>query len=298
MIVYIDVVFLENLIMNYGILYTTFLIKRIKASKIKIFISSIIGATYSVLNFIPDMEFVNNVIIKIFVSIIMILIVLKDRKLKKTIEILLVFYLVSFSMGGVAFALALIGKKDIYTYNNGVIIEFPTLISLVALVIGICLIKKVFKNIKFFIKKSDIFYQIEIYIEEKKSSITAILDTGNMLKDPITQAPVIVVNKNSIKEIIPQELEKDMEKILGGDLLGKISNQNIAKRITVIPYSSIGNENGMIIGVKPDKIIIENKEIKNVVIGIYEKELSKRKKYEALFGLDLLLEEECKIWIW
>ena len=298
MIVYIDVVFLENLIMNYGILYTTFSIKRIKASKIKIFISSIIGATYSVLNFIPDMEFVNNVIIKIFVSIIMILIVLKDRKLKKTIEILLVFYFVSFSMGGVAFAFALIGKKDIYTYNNGVIIEFPTLISLVALVIGICLIKKVFKNIKFFIKKSDIFYQIEIYIEEKKSSITAILDTGNMLKDPITQAPVIVVNKNSIKEIIPQELEKDMEKILGGDLLGRISNQNIAKRITVIPYSSIGNENGMIIGVKPDKIIIENKEIKNVVIGIYEKELSKQKKYEALFGLDLLLEEECKIWIW
>ena len=78
-------------------------------------------------------------------------------------------------------------------------------------------------------------------------------------------------------------------------MLGIISNQNIAKRITVIPYSSIGNENGMIIGVKPDKIIIENKEIKNVVIGIYEKELSKRKKYEALFGLDLLLEEECKI---
>lgn len=294
MIVYIDVIFLENIIMNYGILYTTFSIKKIKASKMKIFISSIIGAIYSILTFIPYIKFANNFIIKIFISIIMILIISKDRKLKKIIEIILLFYLVSFSMGGIAFAFAFIGNKKIFNYNRGIIIEFPTSISLMALVMGICLIKKVFKNIKVFIKKTDIYYKIEIYIEEKKASITAILDTGNMLKDPITQAPVIVVNKNSIKEIIPQELEKDIEKILGGDLLGKISNQNIARRIAVIPYSSIGNENGIIIGIKPDKIIIENRVIKNVVIGIYEKELSKRKKYDALFGLDLL-EEECKI---
>ena len=44
----------------------------------------------------------------------------------------------------------------------------------------------------------------------------------------------------------------------------------------------------MILGVKPDKIIIEGKVIKNVLIGVYDKELSKRKKYDALFGLDLL----------
>ena len=288
MVVYVDVIFIENLIMNYAILYTTFYMKKIKVSKIRIFISSIIGAIYSIIMFVPKIGKFNNIITKIILSFIMLRIIHKEKKLKKFIELVLMFYLISFTIGGLAFAISFLKNGQIHNYNNSLIIEFPVISSVVALFIGILLIKNVFKNIKNLIKKEDIFYQLEIYIEKKKSSINAILDTGNMLKDPITKAPVIIVNKNSIKNILPQELLYNMETILGGDCLGKLNNKKIAKRITIIPYTSLGNENGMILGVKPDKIIIEGKVIKNVVIGVYDKELSKRKKYDALFGLDLL----------
>lgn len=288
MVVYVDVIFIENLIMNYAILYTTFYMKKIKVSKIRIFISSIIGAIYAIIIFVPKIGRINNVITKIILSFIMLRIIHKEKKLKKFIELVLMFYLISFTIGGLAFAISFLKSGQIHNYNNSLIIEFPVISSVVALFIGILLIKNVFKNIKNLIKKDDIFYQLEIYIEKKKSSINAILDTGNMLKDPITKAPVIIVNKNSIKNILPQELLYNMETILGGDCLGKLNNEKIAKRITIIPYTSLGNENGMILGVKPDKIIIEGKVIKNVVIGVYDKELSKRKKYDALFGLDLL----------
>ncbi len=288
MVVYIDIIFIENLIMNYAILYTTFFIKKIKVSKIRILISAIIGAIYTIIIFVPKIGKFNNIISKILLSCAMIRVIHKERRLKKFIELLLMFYLTSFTIGGLAFAISFLKHGQIYSYNNSLIIEFPVFSSIVALFIGIFLIKNVFKNIKNLIKKDDIFYQLEIYIEKKKSSINAILDTGNMLKDPITKAPVIIVNKNSIKNILPQELLYNIETILGGDCLGKLNNEKIAKRITIIPYTSLGNENGMILGVKPDKIKIEGKVIKNVVIGVYDKELSKRKKYDALFGLDLL----------
>lgn len=288
MVVYVDIILIENLIMNYAILYTTFFIKKIKVSKIRILISAIIGAIYTIIIFVPKIGKFNNIISKILLSCAMIRVIHKERRLKKFIELLLMFYLTSFTIGGFAFAISFLKHGQIYNYNNSLIIEFPVVSSIVALFIGIFLIKNVFKNIKNLIKKDDIFYQLEIYIEKKKSSINAILDTGNMLKDPITKTPVIIVNKNSIKNILPQELLYNIETILGGDCLGKLNNEKIAKRITIIPYTSLGNENGMILGVKPDKIKIEGKVIKNVVIGVYDKELSKRKKYDALFGLDLL----------
>ena len=49
----------------------------------------------------------------------------------------------------------------------------------------------------------------------------------------------------------------------------------------------------MLIGIKSNKISIDNNEIKDVIIGIYEKEFSRRKRYDALIGIDLLYEEEC-----
>ena len=48
----------------------------------------------------------------------------------------------------------------------------------------------------------------------------------------------------------------------------------------------------MILGFKADKVIVEiheNEEIiRNIIIGIYDKNLSKKGTYSALLGLDIL----------
>ena len=48
----------------------------------------------------------------------------------------------------------------------------------------------------------------------------------------------------------------------------------------------------MLLGIKADEIEVEKEEdktiIKNVIIGIYDKSLTKRGEYRALVGLDLI----------
>ena len=55
---------------------------------------------------------------------------------------------------------------------------------------------------------------------------------------------------------------------------------------------------GLILGFKPDKMIIHYKDeqivVKNVLVGIYEKKLFKSKKYEALIGAQILNGEDIK----
>ena len=284
MIVYADIVFIENLIINYVILYVTTLLKKIKVSYFRILLSAICGSVYAVVSIIVS----DNVIL----SIVMILIIYPTKDIRKFLETLAIFYLVSITTGGASIAISyLVNSYKVNTVNGATIVDFPILFSLIGLILGIILIKITIDNVKSKITQKNIFYDVEVFIGNKKTKIKALLDTGNMLKDPISQKPVIIATKRSLKNVIPQEILEDIKNILGGDRLGDI--KLFENRIKVIPFKSLGNEHGMLIGIKSNKIIVDNNEIKDVIIGIYEKEFSRTKRYDALIGIDLLYEEEC-----
>ena len=63
-------------------------------------------------------------------------------------------------------------------------------------------------------------------------------------------------------------------------------------RLKVIPFSSLGKQNGMLLGIKAEVIIIKNEEEtetkENIIVGIYNKSLTKRGEYRALLGIELM----------
>ena len=127
--------------------------------------------------------------------------------------------------------------------------------------------------------KKDMFCNINIKIKGKEKKIKLMVDTGNLLKDPISGMPVIVIEHTELYDILPKELLNNLEKILGGDLKGipeDIKNEYLSK-LRVIPYSSLGKQNGMLLGIKADEVKVEDETIKNnVIIGIYNKALTNR----------------------
>ena len=52
MTIYIDIIIVENLIMNYIILYATGLISKSKKSYLRMFMASLIGAIYATLEYV------------------------------------------------------------------------------------------------------------------------------------------------------------------------------------------------------------------------------------------------------
>ncbi len=81
-------------------------------------------------------------------------------------------------------------------------------------------------------------YQVLIYIKNKKYSLEGFIDTGNRLTSLIKKEPVILVNL-------------------------KIS----AKNIIYVPYKALNTE-GVISCIRPDKVVIENKEFNHCLIGL------------------------------
>ena len=295
MTIYIDIVLIENLIMNYIILFTTAVVLKIKVNHIRLILASLLGAGYSIIAYMGIIKVYSSIILKIILSVLIIYIAFNPQNIKKMCKDLLLFYLVSFVFGGAAFALIYIIKPQNILMKNGLFLgTYPLKTVMLGAVVAFCIIIGAFAIIKNKISKKDMFCEIEILINQKKIKTKAMIDTGNMLKEPITNVPVIVVEHILLYSCMPKESLNNLKEIMGGDFKNipcDIQEKYISK-LKLIPFSSLGKQNGMLIGIRPEyvKVITDEQEKinKNVIIGIYEKSLTKKGEYQALIGIELL----------
>ena len=96
------------------------------------------------------------------------------------------------------------------------------------------------------------------YLDRRAFEILALVDSGNKLRDPISNAPVIIVKKDSVGGIA-----RAIEDALRDE------NYDIKRRLRVINSESLGGSR-ILMGIRLDKIEINNVEIKNGIIAIDE----------------------------
>lgn len=297
MTIYIDVVLIENLIMNYIILLATGLILKIKIKHIRLIIGSLLGAIYTIIGYIGILEIYSSFILKIILSIMIVYIAYYPQTLKKMCKELLFFYLTSFVFGGVAFSLIYIVKPQEIIMKNGLFLgTYPLKTVILGAIVAFVIIITAFKIIKSKISKKDLICEITVEIEGKKIITKALIDTGNMLKEPITNTPVVVIEHTLLYDVIPKEILNHLEEIIGGDfkeIPEEIKNKYVSK-LKLIPYSSLGKQNGMLLGIKAKKLIIvkgeekEKIEKENIILGIYDKSLTKKGEYRAIIGMEFV----------
>ena len=296
--VYVDIIFLLNLVMNFLILLLTAKLSKSKTSSLRMFLGSIIGAVYAVfLIFCPSLKLYYTVFAKILLSFLIIAISFSPKNIISFIKNIAMFYVSTFIFAGAAFAFLYFNQTGGFV-KNGIVYVFwqskMTYIILSILTVGI--IMRIFwEVIQNKLVKEKLLIPLTISFENKTIYISALLDTGNSLHDPLTNMPVVVVEFMAIKEILPLEIKKIFEDSREEDLnwITKILYDSTwVSRFRLIPFTSLGKENGMLIGFKPDYIEVgENQEKRggaSVVIGIYNKALSKNEKYKALLGPELL----------
>lgn len=295
MTIYLDIIFLENFILNFIILYAVSLVIKEKAGCIKLMIASLIGASYVIIYYLINFQSKWNLIFKIILSVVMVYISFMPKSFKEFIKQITFFYLVSFVFGGASLGVIYMVNAGKISIRNGIIVGNYTLKTIfIGVILAFTIITVAFKFVKNRISKKDLFCNIKIIINQSKINVKAVIDTGNFLKEPITNIPVIVVEKDILKNFVPREILENIENILGGDLKNipeNIQNEYMSK-LKVIPFSSLGKQNGMLLGIKADGVVVEidneEKYVEKVILGIYTKKLSKKDEYNALLGIDVI----------
>lgn len=227
--IYIDVLIIENFLVNLFLLITTYKIIKEKYSfKLCVF-SSLIGAIYTLTMVIEEISFLSNNIFQVIVALTIAYIPLKNRKVLKGVKCGAAFIASSCILSGICFKIAIITNE--YSIKNGIMINNFKVKYLILCLSILCI---TLERITTYIREKNIinnfYYDVEIPFENKKIIIKGFLDSGNELREPITNLPCILIEENRLKD-------------LSMDRNG----------VYYIPYSAIGY-NGSLKGVRVDNI--------------------------------------------
>ena len=299
--IYLDIVILENIVINYLILLVTSRFSKNKASSLRLFLGSLLGTVYLVLMILlPDMKVYTTVLSKVLLSIVMVAITFNINRITVFLKTLALFYASTFLFAGAGFALMFF-KRDWGIMRNGVVMTPMTLLDttwtelLLAIGVTLIILRIVWDAIQSRAIKEKPLVQVSITFDERAIEVSALVDTGNSLHDPLSNMPVVVVEYAAIKALLPEEIRSIFEHETENDLntvTATISCSNWFSRFRLIPFTSLGKENGMLIGFRPDFIEIgENdgrKSVHDVIVGIYNKGLSRNQQYRALMNPELM----------
>lgn len=296
--IYIDILILQNVVMNYLILFMTSKLSKTRISNLRLFLGSLVGASYVVfLLLFPDIEIYYTTAAKILLSFFIVAVTFYPPKFKSFMRILAIFYISTFIFAGAAFAFLYFNNTG-GLIQNGIfyIFDDSRWSMLFFSVVTVCIIVKIFWDlIQERLIKDNLCIPLKIVFENGMIDLFALVDTGNTLHDPLTNVPVVVVEFNAIKNILPEDIQNIFEESEEEDLIRAtkiISHSKWFSRFRLIPFTSLGKENGMLIGFKPDYIEIgentDKKGVSDVIVGIYNRALSNNNNYNALLSPELV----------
>lgn len=295
--IYADVVFFINFIMDFFIFLIVSKLLKKKIIYKRILAGAFTAAVlYCLVIFIPFLRKIYNFFGAVAILMIASLIAFNPKSIKEMVKIVFLSHVSAFSIGGAGIALFYYTDlpKAVGNMISFNIEDFPFKVLITVTASSYIILKFSMEWLKSIFSKHKEYYSVKISFNSIDVRIRALVDTGNSLKDPLTLSPVIVAEFSAIKKFLPDTIkliyyEQKEENLT--EILNNITDSSISSRIRMIPFSSVGVKNGMLLGFVPDKVEVENDEenlhLKNAVIAIYNYKLSKEGTYQALINPDI-----------
>ncbi len=281
---YGDVLFFVNFSMDYLTLFVTAKLLRRKTAYFRFAIASAIGAVYGVASCFFEFILIFQIAINIVIAVLMCKISFGKKNL---IPCCALFYGAGCLLGGIMTAIfsminSISGTQTVFVDGVYRTVSGEIPLGWMAVVAVITAITAILGGQYKSRKQKLLDAEILIYFKDKEIKCRGIFDSGNLLTEPVTNKPVIVMNEAAFFKCIPSGLhvfysDSDITK------LAAIPPQYI-RFIKLIPAESIGGSR-MLKGFLPDKITINGIE-RDAVIALC-KEISKFGGSEALVPLIL-----------
>ena len=245
--VYADLLFLINFSMDYLCLYITSRILHKRMNLPKMLLSSALGGIYSVISLFFTLNTVLSLVIDVLICIVMCAIVFAEKETKASSTLLCSFLFVGISMmtGGCMTALFnLLNRMDLPLENiasDGLSTYAFAIIAAVAGFISL-------KSGQLISHRSTVTEcELEISLEGKSIVLKALVDSGNLIKDPLSGKSVIVIDKGQLNKIVNTKL---YESFICGN-----RSDNAPRGIRLIPINTAGGKS-MLAASHPDKATI------------------------------------------
>lgn len=229
MTLYVDILFIVNFFITYLLLLVTKLFMKTDVKAYRLIFSSALGGLYSLVILFDELNFFISAIGKLLISVLIVFISFGFVRLQRFLKAIGFFYLSNMVFLGVILGVWLLFKPNgVIIKNNCVYFDISARALLISALLAYLISFAAVKIYNRTIGKNEI-YSLTIIKNNQEVHLFAFADTGNKLKEPFSNYPVIIVDNKKF--------------------------QFEAERL--IPFNTVGGD-GVLNGFKPDNVIISS----------------------------------------
>ncbi|MBQ7579313.1 MAG: sigma-E processing peptidase SpoIIGA [Clostridia bacterium] len=278
--IYIEYVVIDNLIINFLLLLITSKCLHLKANKLRLILSAMLGTAVAVLLPLINMQMWLLILTKCALGIMMVLIAYKIKNFKTFAISLIVFVSLTFLMGGACVSLILLVGGNINTNYSSMGYDAKIPLGLMLLIISayIWLISIIARH--FYRRRDCVNFMAKVTLELNGHTavFNGFIDSGNRLFDNKTGLPVIIVSKSALKNVLTKEVLQKIEE-------NQTNPNKELKTAHFIQYSTLSGKTKPMLVFAPHKLEYEfkgKKFISNVMVGVADYNFCDSISYDAL----------------
>ena len=235
---YIDIFFLENVILDLIVLTMIRKTMNIASSYKRLGAGAFIGAFFTSLLLFLQMKIIfKMLILHLLVNTGMVVIGLGIHHFKEIWKALFLLYVYSILLGGVI---------EWIKSNLNIYYKIGSIFLVIAILSYFC-VRKMVDLLESYFKIPEKYCDVTLVWGERSYRVRALIDSGNQLVDNISGKPVHIVSAKAMK---------------------KLTNEKEISNIRYIPYCTIHEEKGVLPIMKIDKMCIHQKKEKEILCPI------------------------------
>ena len=212
-------------------------------------LAAALGGLYAAASFVPALAFLRTAGMKAVLLAVMALTAFGARR--QTVKLALLFAAISAALAGAAMLAAQLLRLDPLLLPSGVFypLRARAILFLAALCCGLCHL--IFSRVT---AHSGQLVPLTLRIGTRTGMrtvpLTALLDTGNTLKDPLTGDSVLVVDGSIAAQLLPDAGLSTASLADPAGLFASLSEQYPFCRFRLIPYRAVGTVSGLLLAVR------------------------------------------------
>ena len=281
--VYIDSLFLLNFVVNYLLLLAAARLAGEPLARLRMAGGAALGALYAAAVFFPHMGFLIHPLCKLGAAVVMLLVSFGGSR--RLLRVSLVFFGVAAAFGGGIFALTLLGGRGL-TLKNGIFYSAMDL-RLILLSAALCyvVLTLVFQRTARHTAAARELVPAVITLGERRVAITALVDTGNTLTDPLTGRAVMVAEGEKLTGLFPPGQAPDTDALRNpAAAVECLTGELFRGRCRLLPYQAGGVECGMLLALRMDSVKVGGEDYGKILVALSPTRLSDGGGYSALVG--------------
>ncbi|KGX93254.1 stage II sporulation protein GA [Pontibacillus halophilus JSM 076056 = DSM 19796] len=298
MTIYLDAVWLLNFFLDWMILMLTQYIAKSTSKSYRLALAAAFASMLVPITLFYPQSIVTHPIGKVLFSIVILLIAFGFKNSRRFSRLFLLFYFVSFALGGSLFGIYYFLNQQIQL-SGGVVLTYQTGfgdgVSWLFVFLGFPVVwwftKRRVDNLVTEKLKYDEMLQVTISLNKEERTTTSLVDSGNQLVDPITKRPIVICDKPFLSQWFTDDEWESLQQSQE-DLAFERLPEEWQHAVRLIPYQGVSGQKDFMLALKPDYVLVhtEDKQLKieRVLIGIQFSQLSNDQSYQCLLHPHLL----------